>query len=191
MTLIATGKHLQSDTYSTVGIVLGLILLYFTKIEIIDSLLAFAFAFLLVYTGYNIIRQAISGIMDEADNQLLSQVIEYLNEVRRNNWIDMHNLRIIKYGSTLHFDCHVTVPWYLNVNEAHTEINMLENLIKEKYGESIEIFVHTDPCMPFSCKICQKAECPKRLEPFQNKIIWNLDNLSDNEKHGIKHAFNS
>ncbi len=183
--LISSGKHLQSDTYSTAGIIVGLILLYFTKIELIDSLVALLFACLLVFTGYKIVRQAVSGIMDEADNKLLTDVIAYLNTVRRENWVDMHNLRIIKYGSTLHFDCHVTVPWYLTVNEAHTEINALENLIKEKYGESIEIFVHTDGCMPFSCKICQKADCEKRLEPFQNKIEWNLDNLASNLKHGF------
>jgi cation diffusion facilitator family transporter len=182
--LISSGKHLQSDTYSTIGIIIGLAILYFTKWEIVDSLVAFAFAIILIFTGYRIVRQAISGIMDEADTKLLNNVIGYISENRRVNWIDIHNLRIIKYGSTLHFDCHVTVPWYFTVNEAHVEINALELLIKEKYGESIEIFVHTDGCMPFSCKICQKMDCTKRLEPFQKKINWELDNLASNEKHG-------
>jgi cation diffusion facilitator family transporter len=184
--LISSGKHLQSDTYSTLGIILGLIILYFTKWELVDSLVALAFAILLIFTGYKIIRQAVSGIMDEADTKLLNKVISYISENRRLNWIDIHNLRIIKYGSTLHFDCHVTVPWYFTVNEAHTEINALELLIKEKYGESIEIFVHTDGCMPFSCKICKKSDCSKRLEPFEKNIEWSLDNLLDNEKHGSK-----
>jgi cation diffusion facilitator family transporter len=182
--LISSGKHLQTDTYSTLGIILGLIILYFTKWEIVDSIVAFAFSILLLFTGYKIIRQAISGIMDEADTKLLNNVIAYISENRRINWIDIHNLRIIKYGSTLHFDCHVTVPWYFTVNEAHIEINALELLIKEKYGESVEIFVHTDGCLPFSCKICQKTDCAKRLAPFQNKVNWNLDNLASNEKHG-------
>jgi cation diffusion facilitator family transporter len=184
--LISSGKHLQSDTYSTIGIILGLIILYFTHWEIVDSLVALCFAFLLIFTGYRIIRQAVSGIMDEADTKLLNNVIAYISEKRRINWIDIHNLRIIKYGSTLHFDCHITVPWYFTVNEAHTEINALELLIKEKYGESVEIFVHTDGCMPFSCKICQKTDCTKRLEPFQKKVDWNLDNLASNEKHGAE-----
>lgn len=182
--LESSGKHLQSDTYSTFGIILGLILLQITKWTLIDSIIALFFAGILLFTGYKIIRLSISGIMDEADTKLLNGVINYLNSVRNDNWIDIHNLRIIKYGSTLHFDCHVTVPWYFNVNEAHNETHELEKLIKEKYGESIEIFVHTDGCMPFSCKICQKSDCLKRLEPIKQKIEWNLDNLSDNEKHG-------
>jgi cation diffusion facilitator family transporter len=184
--LISSGKHLQSDTYSTLGIIIGLILLYFTNLEIIDSLVAFVFAAILIYTGYKIVRQAISGIMDEADIKLLDNAIANFNEKRRENWIDIHNLRIIKYGSTLHFDCHLTVPWYFTVNEAHNETAALESSIKEKYGESIELFVHTDGCMPFSCKICQKTNCQQRMEEFKNKIAWNLDNLSDNEKHGSK-----
>ncbi|MEI9956488.1 MAG: hypothetical protein WDM90_09355 [Ferruginibacter sp.] len=44
-----------------------------------------------------------------------------LNDNRKRNWVDLHNLRIIKYGPTNHLDCHLTVPWYLNVHEAHAE----------------------------------------------------------------------
>lgn len=184
--LISSGKHLQTDTYSTIGIIVGLVLLYFTKLEIIDSLVAFIFAIVLLITGYKIVRQAISGIMDEADNKLLKNVIEHFNKNRRENWVDLHNLRIIKYGGTLHFDCHLTVPWYFNVNEAHKETAALEKSIKDRYGESIELFVHTDGCMPFSCKICTKKDCTERLEPFKKLVIWDIDNLSDNEKHGSK-----
>src|SRR5690606_23779100 len=96
--------------YSTIGIIIGLIILYFTKIAWIDSVTALIFAGFIMYTGYKIVRESISGIMDETDELLLNEVVGFLNEERRPNWIDLHNLRIIKYGSTLHFDCHMTVP---------------------------------------------------------------------------------
>jgi divalent metal cation (Fe/Co/Zn/Cd) transporter len=57
--------------------------------------------------------------MDEADIELLKKIVDLLNKNKRENWVDLHNLRVIKYGSILHIDCHLTVPWYLNVNEAH------------------------------------------------------------------------
>src|SRR5688572_10484496 len=119
LALIASGKHLKTDTWSTIGIVIGLILLYFTKLIWLDSIVAFIFAFIIVYTGYKIIRTSVAGIMDETDIILLNKLVNLLNDNRRENWIDLHNLRIIKYGGTLHMDCHLTVPWYLNVNEAH------------------------------------------------------------------------
>jgi cation diffusion facilitator family transporter len=184
--LIASGKHLKTDTYTTVGILAGLLLLYVTKIPVVDVVVAVVFAVLLAYTGYKIVREAVSGIMDEADTALLNEAIGYLGRVRRENWVDLHNLRIIKYGNKLHFDCHLTVPWYFNVLEAHQETAALEQCIIDHFGESIELFVHTDACMEFSCKICSKAVCSRRLEPQQGTIEWNLENISDNEKHGLR-----
>ncbi|MFT3981451.1 MAG: cation diffusion facilitator family transporter [Ferruginibacter sp.] len=98
LALIASGKHLQSDTYTTIGIVIGLIILYFTKTWWIDSAVAIVFALLIIYTGAKIIRSSIAGIMDEADEKLLEDLVKTLNRHRTENWIDLHNLRIIKYG---------------------------------------------------------------------------------------------
>jgi len=56
LALIASGKHLQTDTYSTIGIIIGLIILYFTEISWIDSVTALIFAGFIIYTGYNIVR---------------------------------------------------------------------------------------------------------------------------------------
>lgn len=108
--LIAGGRHLKTDTYSTIGIFAGLLLLYFTKWLWIDSAIACLIALIIIYTGYKIVRTSIAGIMDEADRKLLDNLVTLLNNKRRENWIDIHNLRIIKYGSTLHCDCHLTVP---------------------------------------------------------------------------------
>src|SRR5688572_17653911 len=134
LALVASGKHLQSDTYSTLGILIGLGVLYFTDIYWLDSVVAIIFSLIIIYTGYKIIRTSIAGIMDETDTQLLQKMVTMLNEHRRENWIDLHNLRIIKYGSVLHLDCHLTVPWYLNVHEAHREIDALANLVRKEFG---------------------------------------------------------
>src|ERR1700712_3904714 len=67
LALTASGRHLQSDTYSTLGIIAGLLLLYFLKLWWIDSAVAILFAFIIFFTGYRIVRSSVSGIMDEAD----------------------------------------------------------------------------------------------------------------------------
>lgn len=183
LALIASGKHLISDTYSTIGIVLGLFLIYITGLVWIDSVVALIFALIILHTGYKIVRSSIAGIMDEADYELLSQLVEYLNEKRRVNWIDLHNLRIIKYGNILHLDCHLTVPWFLNVHEAHIEVDLLSQTVRDKYGDSVELFVHTDGCLEFSCRICDKFDCPVRQHPFERKITWTIENIASNLKH--------
>lgn len=183
--LTSSGAHLQSDTYTTIGIVVGLILLYFTKLWWIDSVIAIIFAFVIIVTGLKIIRSSIGGIMDEADEELLNNLVETLNKKRRINWIDLHNVRIIKYGPTLHIDCHLTVPWYFNVHEAHNEIDEMVKLVRENYGEQVEFFIHNDGCLPPSCSICLKKDCPVRQHLYQKTIDWTAENIRNNTKHNI------
>ncbi len=184
LALVASGKHLQSDTYSTIGIIAGLILMVFTRWTWLDSAVAILFALLIVYTGYRIIRSSLAGIMDEADKELLRKMVHVLNGKRRENWVDLHNVRIIKYGSILHMDCHLTVPWFLNVHEAHFEIDELSKIVRNEFGESVEFFVHSDGCLDFSCRICSKSVCPERKHDLAKRVEWSVENISSDRKHG-------
>jgi cation diffusion facilitator family transporter len=183
--LIASGRHLISDSYSTFGIIAGLLLILLTGLRWIDSAVAILFGVIIIYTGYKILRRSIAGIMDEADIELLTKMVHILNANRRENWIDLHNLRIIKYGSILHVDCHLTVPWYLNVSQAHAEIEALAALIKKEFGESLELFVHSDGCLYVQCPICIKSDCPVRHHLFQKRIEWTLENILQDKKHQL------
>lgn len=185
LALRASGKHLMSDTYTTVGILAGLVLLYITGIPWLDSAVAMLFGCIIFYTGFRIVRTSVAGIMDERDNDLLRKMIEALDNERSKNWVDIHNIRIIKYGSTLHLDCHLTVPWYLNVHEAHEEIDKLGNLVRKEFGDAIELFVHSDGCLPISCAICIKDDCPVRHHPFQRRIRWTVQNMERDRKHQL------
>jgi cation diffusion facilitator family transporter len=186
LVLIASGKHLQSDTYSTIGIIAGLILLYFFHYSWIDSAVAILFGLIIIFTGYKILRSSVAGMMDEADQELLAKMVATLQANRRENWVDLHNLRVIKYGAVLHIDCHLTVPWYLNVHEAHREIDALAAIITNEFGESIELFVHSDGCLDFSCSICNKAACAERKRPFEKRVEWTPANVLQNFKHQLK-----
>lgn len=185
LALISSGKHLQSDTWTTLGIVCGLILMLVTKLAWVDSAVAILFSLFIIYTGYKILRSSVAGIMDEADTALLDKLVHMLNVNRKQNWVDLHNLRIIKYGSRLHLDCHLTVPWYLNVHQAHEEIDALSGLVKKEFGESVELFVHSDGCLDFSCRICTKADCAVRKHAFEKKVEWTMENILSNNKHRI------
>lgn len=185
LALQASGKHLQTDTYSTVGIIAGLVIILLTKLYWLDKVIALGMSVLIIYNGYKIIRASLAGIMDEADMKLLNQFIAVLNGHRPANWIDLHNLRVIKYGALLHIDCHLTVPWYLNVHEAHAEIDALAALIKQQLGDAIELFVHTDGCMPFSCTVCTKTDCTVRQQAMKGRMEWTLQNIISNHKHQL------
>lgn len=183
MVLQANGKHLQSDGYSTVGMLVGLGALWLTDWMWLDAVVAMIFGLVIVKAGIEVLQSSLAGIMDEADYHLIEQIVEVLNQDRRPERIDIHNLRVIKYGTALHVDCHMTVPWYFNARQAHDEVDRLEALLASNTEKPIEFFVHLDPCMPFSCQICSLEDCPVRQLPWQEQVEWTVENISYNQKH--------
>lgn len=181
--MIASGKHLKSDGYTSFGMILGLVIVILTDWLWIDSAIALGFGALIGFIGIKEIRKSVAGIMDEADFELLRKLISEIDFKRKENWIDLHNFRAQKFGKRIHIDCHVTVPHYLTVDEAHAEIDELEELVKSQHPDGLEMFVHTDPCKPKSCRICSKADCAVRQLPHEETITWNLENVLENRQH--------
>ncbi len=183
LVLISSGKHLQSDTVTTLGVVISLIVVYFTKIYWLDSVVALIFGLYIIFVGYKIIRKSLSGIMDEQDPELLNQIIKVLEENRRTEWIDVHNMKIQQFGASLHIDAHITLPWYYSLRDAHNEMEKMIILLAENINRSIEFNFHMDDCKPVSCPVCQIAECPVREKDFVKRVTWTPENVTNTEKH--------
>ena len=183
--LIASGQHLKTDTYSTVGILLGVVLIYLTDYLWLDSVAALLMAFVIIYTGYKIIRRAISGIMDESDTAIINEIVVVLNEHRRADWIDVHNMRVINYAGFYHIDCHLTVPYYINVNQAHALLDALTDMLRLHFKDRVEFFVHIDGCVPQQCSLCSVSQCSERKDAFKQSMEWTYHNIVSNSKHGL------
>ncbi len=183
--MVADGKHLMTDTVSSIGLIIGLIIIYYTKIYWLDNLIAIFFGVYIFVTGYKLLKESVNNLLDEADYEQLNTVVEILNSNRREKWIDMHNLRVLKYGSHLHIDAHITLPWYDNLEASHAEVTAVENLITDKLEGEVEFFIHADPCLPLSCPICPIKDCSVRKGVFAKQLIWNLENMLPDRKHRL------
>ncbi|WP_345241455.1 cation diffusion facilitator family transporter [Nibrella saemangeumensis] len=185
LAITADGRHLLTDSISSLVVVVGVGLVWLTGQTWIDSALALALSLLIIYNGWQLVRQSVAGLMDETDTPTLVRVVETLNANKKQNWIDVHNLRVQKYGSDLHIDCHLTLPYYWELKEAHDEVNRFENILKSGFPSEVEIFVHADPCLKECCHYCQVADCPVRQFPFIKDVVWTADNLTVNQKHFV------
>jgi len=181
--LEAGGKHLQADGYTTVGLLLGLALVWLTGWYWLDALVALIFGLFLCYTAWGILQPSLAGIMDEADEQLLGRVAEVLEQNRQPDWVDFHNMRMIRYGRMLHIDAHLTLPRYYNVEQAHEAIDRIDKLVTAEFGRQMEFFIHVDPCLPSGCNLCAKNDCSVRSMAFTSQIKWELPLLMQNKKH--------
>lgn len=184
--LQSSGKHLMADTFTTFGVIVSLIIVSLTKIFWIDALVALIFGIYIISVGYKIVRKSLSGIMDAADPDMLRKLSSFLNENRKTTWIDLHNTKIQQHGSHLHIDAHLTLPWYLQLRDAHKEMETLLLLIAKNTDRKIEFNFHMDDCKDFSCKICQVENCPVRQYNFEKKIIWDEKTISQIQKHSIE-----
>jgi cation diffusion facilitator family transporter len=189
--MVADGKHLLTDTWSSVGLVIGLIIIYFTQLFWIDYVITVLLGILITYTGFDLIRESIFNLLDKADYKKIEHLIAFLNSKRKLSWIDIHNLRVVKYGSVVHVDCHMTLPWYYSLDDAHKEVDALGKLALEELNYQIEFFIHADPCLPISCSICQLNNCKERQNPFVQKLDWTLKNVLPDNKHTLSTALSN
>lgn len=186
LVLISSGKHLQSDTITTLGVVLSLIVVYFTKIYWLDSVVALIFGAYIIFVGYKIIRKSLSGIMDEQDPEILIQIVHILENHRKDEWIDVHNMKIQQFGASLHIDAHITLPWYYSLRDAHKEMENVIILLAKNINRTIEFNFHMDDCKTISCPVCQIKDCPVRERDFVKRVEWTTDNITLEIKHTVE-----
>ncbi|MCL6523771.1 MAG: cation diffusion facilitator family transporter [Thermoflavifilum sp.] len=173
LTIQGNGQHILTDAYSTGGLLIALFAIQWSGWTWIDPIASLGIGAWVVRKGYKLVRRSISGLMDEANPELIDRVVEILATHRHTDWIDIHNFRIQQYGNNFHIDCHLTLPYYYSLEQVHRENEALTQILKThiRTGE-IECFIHVDPCQSYCCVYCQIFTCPVRKHPFQQKLPW-------------------
>lgn len=176
--LVADGKHLLTDVYTSVGVVGGLVLVKLTGWHGWDPLAACAVAINIVITGYRLVKESFGRLMDEADPELLGRIVEILNANRRPDWIDIHQLRSRHYGDKVHVDFHLVVPRSFGLLEAHLEADEIEKMILDSLSEVAEVIVHVDPCEEPLCERCRQDHCQDRSRTStDNGKPWQVEEV--------------
>jgi cation diffusion facilitator family transporter len=184
LTLEASGKHLMTDTLTSFVLIIGVGIIYFTGVYILDSILSILFSLYILYSGYFLVRKSVAGLMDEADPHAVKQVVEVLNKERKAEWIDIHNMRVQQYGGDRHVDLHLTLPYYFELRQVHEEVEKVEESLEKSFEGDMEVFIHSDPCIPEKCcHYCQMTACPVRKFEMNTRIVWTANNMSKNQKH--------
>lgn len=165
LALVADGKHLMTDVVTSVGVVAGLLAVRLTGWVMLDPLVALVLAANILRTGASLLRQAIAGLMDEADLELLGSIAQTLDARRDPAWIDVHSLRAWRSGALHHIDLHLVVPRFYDTEQLHVLDDLVHAAALEATGGG-ETIVHFDPCRPRHCAGCRLEDCPVRARPF-------------------------
>jgi cation diffusion facilitator family transporter len=173
--LEADGRHVLSDFWTSLGIVLGLLLVQATGLVWLDPLVAAVVALNLLRTGFMLIRHAGGALLDEEDPGLLRRLLEVLQPHVGRGVIRIHHLRAIRSGRFHHVDAHLVVPEFWTVEQAHELAEGLAARVMVDLGAEGELVFHTDPCHRLYCAMCDLPGCPVRREPFSGRPPLTLD----------------
>ena len=146
--LEADGHHVLADSYTSFGVVAGVALVWITGRRWLDPVLAIIVGLNILRTGYHLVSEAVLGLMDRADPELLEKIVNALQNGRMEGWMDVHQLRAWKAGDRTFVDFHLAVPpdWtVLRLHEAHDHARAI---LRETLGESTETIIHFDPHSP-------------------------------------------
>lgn len=174
LALIADGKHLLSDAYTSVGVLLGMFLVWLTGWNVLDALVALVVALHIVVMGGALLRQSIARLMDEAEPALLQRIVQALETARQPAWIDLHNLRAWRSGPRYHADFHLTLPRYWDLERCHDVSHEVEILIQKTQPTSGDVIIHLDPCLPRDCPACIVMDCPVRVAAPHGLRPWTV-----------------
>ncbi len=174
--LTADGKHILTDSATTLGVFLGLMLVNITGVPLIDPIFAMFVATNIIYTGVRLIRQSISGLMLEANPEKLEKIVSRLLEMRSDKWIDIHQLRFWESAEKTFIDFHLILPYYLTIKEAHEIEDAIADGLKKLF-EQCEVRIHHDFCNYKMCKYCPMKNCSVRKEPQSVTIEWTIEKL--------------
>ena len=118
------------------------------------------------------------GLLDEADFGLIDRLAESLEERRRPEWIEIHQLRARKVGASHLIDLHLTVPRYHTLEVAHETSDLLENRMLELLEGRGEVVVHLDPCAESHCRSCVMPECKVRSASLEVRPPFDRESLT-------------
>ena len=142
--LHADGQHLMTDVWTSLGVVVGLILVYVTGVERLDPIIGILVAFNILRTGFRLLRFSFDGLMDRAlpvgeQDQVRNAIQGALDE-----GVLYHALRTRRAGSRRFVDLHVLVPGASSLRKAHTVAIRIETAIGEALPGA-ETTVHLEP----------------------------------------------
>lgn len=153
LALEADALHLKTDVYTSVGVALGLLLLWITDIHLLDPLVAIAVACLILYESYEMLKKSVSPLVDKrlSDGEIAS--IHEAIQRHRDSCIGFHEMRTRSAGNVRYVDLHLELPKYMTVEESHRICDEIEKDIEAKLPKT-EVTIHVEPCTPETCGTC-------------------------------------
>lgn len=143
--LEANGKHVLTDSWTSVGVILGLTLVIITGWLPFDPILAIVVACNILWTGMQLIRKSIGGLMDESNPETDARLRALFEEATAKRNVRFHGLRHRNAGNKILVEVHLLFPNNISIAEAHEQATLIEREIHKAFPSQLEVLTHLEP----------------------------------------------
>lgn len=145
LVLIANGKHVLTDSWTSFAVIAALLAVMWTKWLPFDPIIAIAAAINILWSGGKLIRRSVGGLMDEADPVFERQIRRALDAETQKRGLWYHELRYRHSGTSMWVEFHLLFPKSALIEEAHWKATEIEAALKESFPFSLNIITHLEP----------------------------------------------
>lgn len=142
--LTANGRHVISDVWTTVVLVIGIAFIPLTGFVRLDAILSALVAINVLRVGFDMMKQSIAGLMDEAPDSDTLQMIRAVISENAAGALEAHDIRVRTAGSVSFIEFHLVVPGAMTVSESHDICDRLEHALRRQLGRAL-IHIHVEP----------------------------------------------
>jgi cation diffusion facilitator family transporter len=142
--LVANGKHVLSDCWTSAGVVVGLLLVLATGWRLFDPIFAILAALNIFWEGLRLVWQSIRGLLDYADPVNESRLRAALDSFHQQTGVGWHELRFRETGGRLLVEVHLLFPYDLSLGKAHEIATGLEETIQADFSIPVEVVTHLE-----------------------------------------------
>ena len=142
--LRADGQHLMTDVISSIGVLAALMMAVATGLPWLDPVLACLVAVNILVSGWTLMQQSFSGLLDEAAAPEELERIRSLIALHATGAIEAHDLRTRHSGRLTFIEFHLVVPGGMRVDLAHEICDRIEGVLQDAVGSAM-ITIHVEP----------------------------------------------
>lgn len=142
--LEANGKHVLTDSWTSFGVVAGLCLVMITGWKPFDPLLAIAVALNILWSGGQLVRRAVRGLLDLPDSGQSEQLQRAVDLTAAELGVEAHRMRFRDTGQHIIMSVHLVFPDEMPVGEAHRRATAFEEKLEKEAGVPMEVITHLE-----------------------------------------------
>jgi cation diffusion facilitator family transporter len=145
ITLEADGKHLMTDVYTSIGVLIGIVVVKLSGWLVLDGIVAIGVALNIIWTGYQLMRRSALGLLDSSIPEAERLKITNALDMYKDQNLEYHSLMTRQAGQRKFVSLHVLLPGKLTIQEGHDLVEKIERNIRELFDAPVTVFTHLEP----------------------------------------------